>query len=73
MTTPAAQTLTQAGIAFETVRFDPARDAETTAAAMGRMTGMQPAAVRSHFNVMFMLAAVTRWWKRFRFKPSCFA
>ena len=32
MTTPAAQTLTQAGIAFETVRFDPARDAETAAA-----------------------------------------
>ena len=35
MTTPAAETLTQAGIAFEAVRFDPALDAAAAAAAIG--------------------------------------
>ena len=35
MTTPAAETLTQAGIAFETVQFDPSLDAKAAAAAIG--------------------------------------
>lgn len=39
MTTPAAQTLTQAGIAFETVRFDPTLDANAAAAAIGLPLG----------------------------------
>ncbi len=35
MTTPAAETLTQAGIDFEMVRFDPSLDAKAAAAAIG--------------------------------------
>lgn len=35
MTTSAAETLTQAGIAFETVRFDPSLDAKAAASAIG--------------------------------------